>query len=116
MHELQELNTRLLKVCVIIATSDLTVFKGKKSGCALPFTSQNRRRDLYGFKSTDCEVLSVSFTILITTFFGQKEKEQNNQQQKQPTQETAFNMHYPRNTKKIIKMKKQEEKKANIEF
>lgn len=44
-----------------------------------------------------------------------KEKnKKNNRQQKQPTQETVFNRHYPRNTVKTTKKKK--ENNANIEF
>lgn len=74
----------------------------------------NRRRDRCGIKSTGCDVLSMSFTILNHYFLWIKRKKKNNRQQKQPTQETVFNRHYPRNTVKTTKKKK--ENNANIEF
>lgn len=55
--------------------------------------------------------------FIIATSFRHKENKQNNQQQKQPTQETAFNRHYSRNTvEKKTKQIQKQENKANIEF
>lgn len=91
-----------------------------KTGPLPPFLhSQNRRGDLYGVTSTDwcAQRISRFFSFFNNHILWTKRKEkQNNQQQKQPTQETAFNMHYPRNTVEKKREKKRQENKANIDF
>lgn len=78
---------------------------------------RNRRGDLYVIKSTDCDVRSVSFTIFNHHFLWTQRMKQNNQQQKQPTQETKHSIcNYSRNTVKKITQTEKPENKANRFF
>lgn len=106
-------DTRLLKVCVVWATSDLTFYKreavlecSNKEKVSLSTLSHPKTEGKTCMAlSAQTDVLSMSITIFNNLFLWTKNK-RNNQQQKQPIQETTFNMLDPRNTVKTKDRKK----------